>query len=78
MTMDRIKRRGLIAELEEDLDRVERRLKGIAGSINDATFAIGSHLDTDGKAVEQYGREYRECQDEGRRIRAKIEELKDA
>lgn len=78
MAMDRLKRRGLIAELQEELDGIERRLKGIAGSIGDATFAIRSHLDTDGKSVEQYGREYRECQDKGRRIRQQIEELNEA
>lgn len=78
MTLDRYKRMGLIAELEEKLDACERRLRGIAGSIGDATFALESHLDTDGKAVMQYAREYYECQVQGQKYRTRIEELKNS
>lgn len=76
--LDALKRKGLIAQLEEELAAVELRLKGIAGSISDAIFPIRSHLDTDGRAVAQYGREYLECQLQGQKIRARLEELKNS
>ena len=76
MSLDRIKRRGLLAELEEELERVRRRLKGIAGSLSDAMFSMDlTHMDTDAKAIEQFAREYAQAQAEGHKLRQQIEEL---
>jgi hypothetical protein len=72
-----LKRKGLIVELEEQLEAATLRLKGIVGSIHDAMFSMdGTHLDTDGKAIRHFAGEYREVQEQAHKIRQRIEELR--
>jgi hypothetical protein len=75
--MDALRRKGLIVELEEKLDELSRRLRGISGSISDVLFSIdGQHLDTDGKSVKQFAAEYFDVQNQAQKIRKRIEELR--
>jgi hypothetical protein len=72
---DRLKRKGLMVELQERLDAVEIDLKGIAGSLQDALFAVGSRLDTNADEVARHAQRYVEVHRQGVELRKRLTDL---
>lgn len=76
MSHGRYTRKGMIAELEEELQSIESRLRSLAESVGDRLLALSSHLDTDGEDALNLMKQYHDLQQEGRNKRKRIQELR--
>lgn len=73
---DKYHRLGVKVSLEKELDELNMRLQGIAGSIGDALFVLHSHIDNpNAKKVESFGREYLDAWEKAQKIKKRLEEL---
>lgn len=74
---ERLMRQGLLMERREELRRLANRVRGIIGSLSDATFVLDKSQpwDIDGERVADYARELKEALSSGRRLREQIAEL---
>jgi hypothetical protein len=72
---DRLKRKGLMVELQEQLEAIEIDLKGILGSLQDASFPIGSRLDLNADEIVRHAQRFVEVHRQGIELRKRLSEL---
>jgi hypothetical protein len=75
---ERLKKLGLVHELEEKLRRLVNRAQGVCGSLGDSTFMVDPQNPwvIDGQKVMDYARELYDVLKEGQALRDQIAALK--
>lgn len=74
---DRLKNKGLLAELREQLDALEDRATNCKASLLDATFVLKTHFDLDTGRIRGAAKDLADAIEEGQAIRARIDKLEE-